>query len=186
MSKGEDVMNSELVEIDLVFNGFSDDLVNQTGLVDFKSRLINSQVWSKDINLWLSFIRNQNEMRCPEVIRKASNFSLGLEFIDDLKIKELNQKWRDTPESTDVLSFPMIDFRKPYFFSECIELGDIFVSVTTALRQANDYGNDLVTELRWLVSHGFLHLLGWEHSDEESLNEILILQEHLLKMNDNL
>ena len=58
-----------------------------------------------------------------------------------------------------------------------IELGDIVISLETAGRQAQEQGHSLQQELRWLVSHGLLHLLGWDHTDDDSLAAMLALQE---------
>ena len=54
------------------------------------------------------------------------------------------------------------------------------MSVPTARRQAAEHGHALLWELRWLVSHGFLHLLGWDHPDEAQLAAMLQRQEQLL------
>ena len=79
-----------------------------------------------------------------------------------------------------MLSFPIIDETFFIVGNECIELGDIVISVPTAIRQAEDNKADLFRELRWLATHGLLHLLGWDHNDEESLNKMLLIQEQLL------
>jgi len=79
-----------------------------------------------------------------------------------------------------VLSFAALDDAPPLTDDPCLELGDIIVSVPTARRQALDHGHDLHWELRWLVSHGLLHLLGWDHPDDNSLAAMLALQERLL------
>ena len=105
-----------------------------------------------------------------------------MELTNDNKILELNHAWLGQSKSTDVLSFPIID---ETFFSvsnKCIELGDIVISVPTAIRQAKENNADFLRELKWLATHGLLHLLGWDHSDEESLNEMLLIQEHLLEI----
>ncbi len=88
--------------------------------------------------------------------------------------------------ATDVLSFAALegDFLPPS--SDALELGDIFVSVETAVRQASFYDQSLGQELRWLVSHGILHLLGWDHSCPESLSHMLTLQEELIKLKDHI
>ena len=68
----------------------------------------------------------------------------------------------------------------PLIDAPCLELGGIIVSVPTARKQASDHGHDLLWELRWLVSHGFLHLLGWDHPNEALLSAMLSCQEQLL------
>ena len=66
--------------------------------------------------------------------------------------------------------------------NEFLELGDIVISVPTAIRQAKDNNVDLFRELRWLATHGLLHLLGWDHCDQESLAQMLVTQEQLLDL----
>ena len=140
----------------------------------------NPSQWIEEIGSWIRFIQVNSEFKCPEIVLNASQFSLGLELTNDKKILDLNQAWLGQSKSTDVLSFPIIDETFFGVSNECIELGDIVISVPTAIRQAKDNNADLFRELRWLATHGFLHLLGWDHSDEESLNKMLLIQEQLL------
>jgi len=105
---------------------------------------------------------------------------LGLELTNDEKILDLNHAWLGQSKSTDVLSFPIIDETSFVVMNEWIELGDIVISAPTAIRQAKDNKADVSRELRWLATHGLLHLLGWDHNDEESLNKMLLIQEQLL------
>ena len=137
--------------------------------------------WNQEIVSWIKFIQANEELTCPKIVRSSSQLSLGLELTNDKKISELNHAWLGQCKSTDVLSFPIIDetFLLP---SECIELGDIVISVPTSLRQAKDNNVDLSRELRWLATHGLLHLLGWDHCDEKSLTLMLMTQEQLLDL----
>lgn len=79
---------------------------------------------------------------------------LSVLLTHDRAIAALNAQWREKNEPTDVLSFPMDDE---------VVLGDIVVSLDTAARQAAELGHDLDTELRVLLVHGLLHLLGHDH-----------------------
>ncbi len=146
----------------------------------------SSSFWNQEIASWIRFIQTNEELKCPKIVRSASKFSLGLELTDDKKISDLNYAWLGKSKSTDVLSFPIIDETSCVFSSEFIELGDIVISVPTAIRQAEENNVDLFRELRWLATHGFLHLLGWDHSDEESLNKMLLIQEQLLDIRGTL
>ena len=143
----------------------------------------NSTQWNKEISSWIRFIQVNEEFTCPEIVRNASQLSLGLELTNDKKILDLNQAWLGQSKSTDVLSFPIIDETFFDVSNECIELGDIVISVPTAIRQAKDNKIDLFRELRWLATHGLLHLLGWDHGDEESLEKMLLIQEQLIDLN---
>tara|TARA_B100001250_G_scaffold337938_1_gene304906 strand:+ start:255 stop:809 length:555 start_codon:yes stop_codon:yes gene_type:complete len=144
--------------------------------------LKSSSFWNQEMSRWMSFIQLNAEFKCPKIVRSASRLSLGLELTNDQKISDLNNAWLGKSKSTDVLSFPIIDETFVVASSECIELGDIVISVPTAIRQAKENKVDLLREIRWLATHGLLHLLGWDHCDEESLTQMLITQEQLLDL----
>jgi probable rRNA maturation factor len=79
-------------------------------------------------------------------------------FVDDHEISELNKIYRKKNGPTDVLSFPC-DFQH----SAVSVLGDIVISVPMAARQADSKGHPLVHEIVFLLIHGILHLLGYDH-----------------------
>ena len=84
----------------------------------------------------------------------------------------LNGQWRDKPVSTDVLSFPQDD---------PVVLGDLVISADTADRQAQERGHDLRDELRILMVHGLLHLLGYDHeTSQEDLLEMVEAEGRLM------
>ena len=171
------------LDVELSFRPFSvqdlDVFVNSETLELMK----NPSNWIKEIGGWIKFIQVNEELKCPEIVRNASQLSLGLELTNDKKILDLNHTWLGQSKSTDVLSFPIIDETFYDVSNECIELGDIVISVPTAIRQAKDNKIDLFRELRWLATHGLLHLLGWDHGDEESLEKMLLIQEQLIDLN---
>lgn len=113
----------------------------------------------------------------------AAGYELTLRFTTDPEIHELNRQYRAKDQPTDVLSFAALedDLGMPLPADEPVYLGDIIVSVDTAQRQATEREHSLQLELSWLVSHGLLHLLGWDHPDEASLIEMLDRQELLLR-----
>jgi len=103
---------------------------------------------------------------------------VGLFFVSDREIAKLNQKYRKMNRPTDVLSFPLEKIKcdlKPVVFChlESVEqpvmLGDIFISVETAKRQARQASHSLKKEIEFLFTHGLLHTLGLDH--ERSLQE---------------
>jgi len=96
----------------------------------------------------------------------------------DPEIRELNRDHLGHDRPTDVLSFPDGDLLP----SGLRLLGSIVISLDTARRQAEDEGHSVVRELRELVLHGTLHLLGYDHeSDHGEMNRIEIgLREELL------
>lgn len=89
------------------------------------------------------------------------DLDLDVTFVDDLAIRKLNQKFRKKNKPTDVLSFPLYEAgeaRRGGVF-----LGDIVLSVPTVVRQAREHGQTLIEELSFLLIHGVLHLLGYDH-----------------------
>jgi len=93
--------------------------------------------------------------------------SLSLSFVRDPAIRELNRLHRDKDEATDVLSFPLEPDEADG--DRVVErlLGDIVISIDTAGRQAEAYDASLQTEVRRLLIHGILHLLGHDHLEPE-------------------
>ena len=89
------------------------------------------------------------------------NPEISILLIDDPQIRELNRKHRKKDNSTDVLSFPMLDNSSEHVQPQL--LGDIVISVETAEKQARDRKCTLYNELCILLIHGMLHLLGYDH-----------------------
>ena len=99
---------------------------------------------------------------------------VSIAFIDDDAMKELNQKFRKKSKTTDVLTFPADDsYNEPSATGR--PLGDIVISVDQARRQAADEKHSLATEVRYLVLHGVLHALGYDHeTDRGEMNALEI------------
>ncbi len=171
------------IDLDLSLIVTPKEIFEEISVNKLNKRLFDFEKWYLELTRWIEFISNKEDFLCPEVIIQASKLGLGLRFTDDATVLMLNSKWRQKSEVTDVLSFPMIDGENICSNSEFVELGDLVISLPTAYRQAIEYEHDLETELKWLVSHGLLHLLEWDHPDEKSLNKMLKAQEQLLAIN---
>ncbi|ABX08131.1 rRNA maturation RNase YbeY [Prochlorococcus marinus] len=166
------------IDLDLVFHSYQDaHLINN---IFFN----NEALWRSNLKVWIDYVRRNDNYLCPAIVRSVNCLSIGLQFTDDKSIMKINQQWRAKEEPTDVLSFPVIDQDSiappPNHF---LELGDIIVSVQTAQKQADENNHSLDKELCWLVSHGLLHLLGWDHLNEHSLDQMLSFQDKLLQIN---
>lgn len=100
-------------------------------------------------------------------------------FVDDEYIKDINRRYRNLDKATDVISFAAIDDEPNRALP--VELGDIFISVDHVKAQALEYGHSELREVAFLVTHGLLHILGYDHikpSDEEVMFKI---QDHVLE-----
>ena len=100
--------------------------------------------------------------QCLAVLGKGDH-ELAVTLTDDQRIQTLNAEYRNKPEPTDVLSFGQMDGEP--FASPMPVLGDLVISLETAERQAAELGHPLAAELRILVVHGVLHLIGHDHID---------------------
>lgn len=90
---------------------------------------------------------------------------LSVMLVDDGRIQELNKRWRNIDRATDVLSFPMLE--GDFGSVNPSMLGDIVISIPTALRQAEVAKRGLEQEVAMLLAHGLLHLLGFDHDTRE-------------------
>ncbi len=104
---------------------------------------------------------------------------VSVTITDGPSIRELNRDYRETDSETDVLSFPLVPFPEPAAYDEacgddCFDpengelvLGDIVLNVARIKSQAAEYGHTQTRELAFLVAHSMLHLLGYDHMEEE-------------------
>lgn len=96
------------------------------------------------------------------------------------EIQKMNADFREIDRATDVLSFPMVDYKEPgkfdfledadeYFHPESGELmlGDIVISKEKVISQAEEYGHSQKREYAFLIAHSMLHLMGYDHMEEE-------------------
>jgi len=106
-------------------------------------------------------VKHKSEAPLPEV---------SVTLVCDDEIRELNREYRGIDKSTDVLSFEM--------GGEL--LGDIIISLPTAIRQAEEYNHSAEREIAFLTVHGLLHLLGYDHMNKKDEKVMLEKQEEIL------
>ena len=88
-------------------------------------------------------------------------------------IRKINKEYRKIDKSTDVLSFPMFEkseleekiINKDFLYEDV--LGDIIISIEKVKEQAEEYGHSFERELSYMIVHGFYHLMGYDHIEEE-------------------
>lgn len=91
------------------------------------------------------------------------NVQVSISFVGDEEIQRLNKDFRGVDSSTDVLSFPMDD----EFQIEETMLGDVIINTKRVLEQAKEFGHSNTRELSYLTVHSILHLLGYDHMEDE-------------------
>ncbi len=138
---------------------------------------ISPQTWQQWFQQWLDCLSAD--------LPPAPCYELSLCLTSDLGIQALNAQYRHLDQPTDVLAFATLEVNCPQppelLQTQALYLGDIIISVETADRQAQQQQHSLTTELAWLAAHGCLHLLGWDHPDQDSLNRMIDQQLSLLQ-----
>lgn len=117
-------------------------------------------------------------------LHRDDRFSLEVNFVDEEKIHEINRQYRKIDRPTDVISFAFLDEVENEIKIQgdvMLMLGEIFISVDQAKQQAKEYQHSLHRELCFLFVHGLLHLLGYDHQDEEEEKEMFQIQEEILQ-----
>lgn len=113
---------------------------------------------------------------------------ISLTIVDHLEIQEINKTYRQIDSVTDVLSFPQIEpsangsIEWKEISKHQTMLGDIILCYEKAIEQAKEYGHTLKREVCFLVAHSMLHLLGYDHMNEEDEKIMRDKQEHLLTL----
>lgn len=111
------------------------------------------------------------------------NFIVEVQIVDNKTIKDLNKNYRNKNEVTDVLSFAFDERSEDevaIISSMPRLLGVIIISGEKAIEQAKEYEHPLKREMKFLFIHGLLHLLGYDHEDEESEKEMFQLQDQII------
>ncbi|MBE5897430.1 MAG: rRNA maturation RNase YbeY [Lachnospiraceae bacterium] len=118
---------------------------------------------------------------------------VDITLTDDAAIQEINKEFRQLDKSTDVLSFPLIEYKSAGDFSDLENqddifnpetgeamLGDIVISVEHVLKQAEEYGHSIKREYAFLIAHSMLHLMGYDHMTPPEAKVMEEKQENIL------
>lgn len=120
-----------------------------------------------------------------KIVRLPKKSEVSIMIVDNSYIQELNFIYRQQNRPTDVLSFAMnelSDDEPDYDSSEELNiLGDIVLSLEQASLQSNEYGHSLERELGYLVAHGMLHLMGYDHETDEEAKVMRSLEEKIMQ-----
>ena len=147
-------------------------------------KLIINNETNEDIN-----IKNHLEKVIREVLNvekvDQEKCEISLSFVDEEKIRQLNKDFRSIDRVTDVLSFPIEDFfnedrenilEKPYLM-----LGDVVICLDVARKQADDLGHSFEREVMYLTCHSILHLLGYDHIEDDDKKIMRAREKEVMK-----
>lgn len=126
----------------------------------------------KEIDAYTALIEN---------IFKDYEGIMNIIFVNDEEIQQINRDYRNIDRVTDVISFALKDSLDAIdMFDLDDELGDIFICVDQAIRQASEYGHSIEREIGFLSVHGYLHLNGYDHMTKEDEEVMFKKQDEIL------
>ena len=133
---------------------------------------------------------------CEEVLRQEwfeDDAEISLLIADEEEVHRLNLEYRGIDRTTDVLSFPALEYEVPADFdgaiddscidpdNGCVMLGDIVINARKVKEQAQEYGHSELREFSFLVAHSMLHLCGYDHMTPEEAEEMEDRQERVMQ-----
>ncbi len=139
---------------------------------------------------------NQYEETIKKVVQKCfeeekllnSKLIMTITLTTPEQIRKINNQYRNIDKATDVLSFPMFEkqeldekIENNDFLCEDI-LGDIVISIEKVKEQAEEYGHSFERELGYMIVHGFYHLMGYDHIEEEDKKIMRPKEENVLRI----
>ncbi|MET0361017.1 MAG: rRNA maturation RNase YbeY [Sphingobium sp.] len=134
-------------------------------------------LWDRPVEAWTALAERAAAAAVAqtphgEMVTHAASFELSVKLADDAEVQALNAAYRNKDKPTNVLSFPMLqpDFMEATALADDGEIlvGDIVLAYETCLREAEDKGISLENHAVHLMVHGVLHLLGYDHVDDEA------------------
>lgn len=140
--------------------------------------------WELDENIEYVNLSKKVMEKCFEIESiQNKNLYINVIFTIPQKIKEINKKYRNIDRETDVLSFPMYEKEEISLKEDNTEpdtLGDIIISIEQVKKQAEEYGHSFERELSYMLVHGFYHLMGYDHLEEEDKKAMRDKEEFVL------
>lgn len=111
--------------------------------------------------------------------QKIKKAIFNIIIVDEEKIQEINREYRNKDSVTDVISFALED-DETFIETDMRILGDIYICLKRCKDQSIEYGHSFLRELSFLTIHGLLHLLGYDHMNEDDEKVMFKLQEMIL------
>ncbi|MBQ2657696.1 MAG: rRNA maturation RNase YbeY [Erysipelotrichaceae bacterium] len=116
-----------------------------------------------------------------KTLEMEDNYVLSLIICGPVTIRKINWEYRNIDKVTDVISFALLDSEDAVEYEDRVELGDIFINRNRVFSQAEEYNHSVKREFVFLFVHGLLHLLGYDHMNEEDEKNMFDLQKKIVK-----
>ena len=115
-----------------------------------------------------------------KVLKLEKDLEISVTFVRSRTIHRINQEYRNIDRPTDVISFAIRDNLEDFIPDENKDLGDIFININYAKKQAKEYQHSERRELGFLFTHGLLHCLGYDHMNPKDEKVMFALQDQIL------
>lgn len=143
-----------VLEMSLEIEGF-DDLVNEEEIREYVQKVLEKE-YESEAPIYISLLFTGND-----------------------EIQVINREYRDKDQPTDVISFAYHE-TEDFDIGPYDTLGDIVISLERVVEQAKEYNHSDKRELFYVLTHGILHLLGYDHIEEEDKKEMRAKEEEIL------
>lgn len=159
------------------------------------------------MNLFLDITNDRNKIELTDELEKLienviktalmihkidCDVEISLLFTDADEIKQINKMYRNIDKSTDVLSFPQLEFTQEGIIDDeylpkdgsypYLSLGDVVINVEQVYIQAEQFGHSKERETGYLVAHSILHLLGYDHMEDEEKQKMRTKEEEIMSI----
>lgn len=118
--------------------------------------------------------------KAEQRLKLSDDYELSVTFVRSRTIHTINRDYRGIDRPTDVISFAIRDDMEFEMVEGMNDLGDIFINIDYARKQAKQYGHSYRREIAFLFTHGMLHCLGYDHMKEEDEKVMFALQDDIL------
>lgn len=115
-----------------------------------------------------------------KILKLPTNYEISVTFVRSRTIHQINKDYRGIDRPTDVISFAIRDALDDMVLEEQNDLGDIFINVDYAFKQAKEYEHSEKREIGFLFTHGLLHCLGYDHMNAEDEKVMFSLQKQII------
>ncbi len=143
----------------------------------------------------INFLDIDENQECIKILNKVlekcfqeekledKNLYVNVVLTNPSQIRKINKEYRNIDKETDVLSFPMFEKEELEKMTNKNEdvLGDIVISIERVEEQAKEYGHSFERELAYMAVHGFYHLMGYDHMEENEKKEMRKKEENVLE-----
>ncbi len=153
-------------------NNFEISILNKCPGFSFKKKALVKELFN--------CILKMEEVKSSRLFKyDFKTLGFDIVFCDDEEIKKINAQYRKKNKPTDIITFALFaDSQTPFIFNGEINLGEIIISYPAAQKQAR---NGLEAEIITLITHGILHLLGFDHKNKMDYNFIVGIQNRIVE-----